>query len=288
MVEYVRKVQRIGRSSFFITLPKAWAERYGVKENDRLVLSVLDDGSILVTKTGVEGRGLAITVNASGRPLELVKKEIVYAYLNGYSTITIESADRDTLREVKRFVLGRLEGLILVEEGDERHVYNFVIDYRQVKYREMLDRASRIIDYMCQEIDSPRVVRGYEDELNRLYFLSVRVLREALINPEIERATGLSSIEILDHRLVLHLLESLGDELNHLAGRASPGSLAPVLSYKSVAIDLFLGRASIRYEDLLSRRDEALRSIGAAGLEKAASRIISIIDDIVDLSIRPL
>lgn len=287
MREYIRKVQKIGRASLFITLPKAWVKMYGVNEGDSLYLKVADDGSLIINREEAKGGAREAVIDTRGRPIELVKKELVYAYLNGYASIRVIGEEREVLRELKRFAVGRLEGLIVVKEEEGENVFSFIIDYGQVKYREIVERANRILSYMCEDIENVKVVRSYEDELNRLYFLSVRVLREALINPEVAGTIGLIPIEILDHRLVLHLLESLGDELMRAAGKVSRPQLSAFVKYKDAAVNAFLFGRAVSYEELMAARDESLKSMKSGKLEKFAHRLINIVDDIVDLSIRP-
>ncbi|MEM3226367.1 MAG: AbrB/MazE/SpoVT family DNA-binding domain-containing protein, partial [Saccharolobus sp.] len=41
-----RKVQRLGSSSLFITLPKKWINKWGIKPGDKVILEALDDGSL--------------------------------------------------------------------------------------------------------------------------------------------------------------------------------------------------------------------------------------------------
>jgi phosphate uptake regulator len=56
-----------------------------------------------------------------------------------------------------------------------------------------------------------------DDEVNRLHFLLVRILRTIVQNPNLSEKLGVSPIECLDYRLVASLVEAIGDECVRLA-----------------------------------------------------------------------
>ncbi|MFP3260656.1 MAG: AbrB/MazE/SpoVT family DNA-binding domain-containing protein, partial [Sulfolobus sp.] len=41
-----RKVQRLGSSSLFITLPKKWINKWGIKPGDKIIMEISDDGTL--------------------------------------------------------------------------------------------------------------------------------------------------------------------------------------------------------------------------------------------------
>jgi phosphate uptake regulator len=57
-----------------------------------------------------------------------------------------------------------------------------------------------------------------DDEVNRLYFLLVRILRTIIQNPRIGERMSVRSIDCLDYRLCASLVEAIGDsavEISH-------------------------------------------------------------------------
>jgi phosphate uptake regulator len=51
-----------------------------------------------------------------------------------------------------------------------------------------------------------------DEEVNRLYFLLVRILRTIIQNPSLSEKLGVQPIECLDYRLAASLVETIGDE----------------------------------------------------------------------------
>ena len=56
-----------------------------------------------------------------------------------------------------------------------------------------------------------------DDEVNRLHFLLVRILRTIIQNPSLSEKLGVRPIECLDYRLVASLVEAIGDECVRVA-----------------------------------------------------------------------
>jgi PhoU domain len=59
-----------------------------------------------------------------------------------------------------------------------------------------------------------------DDEVDRLYFLLVRTIRTATIDPEVAERYRLAPIECLDYRVLASYLESLGDAIADFSKRA--------------------------------------------------------------------
>ena len=62
-----------------------------------------------------------------------------------------------------------------------------------------------------------KVISGRDDEVDRQYFLLVRLIRSATMDQKLAGKLNLSNIDILDYRIAAHLLESAGDYIVDLA-----------------------------------------------------------------------
>jgi phosphate uptake regulator len=56
---HTRKVQRIGKETFFVSLPKSWAKAHGIEKGEEVIIDVKDDGSLIIkpTKMGEKKSG---------------------------------------------------------------------------------------------------------------------------------------------------------------------------------------------------------------------------------------
>jgi phosphate uptake regulator len=62
-----------------------------------------------------------------------------------------------------------------------------------------------------------RNVVARDNEVNRQYFLLVRILRTVIQNPGLSEKLGILPIDCLDYRLVASLVEAVGDESVQIA-----------------------------------------------------------------------
>jgi AbrB family looped-hinge helix DNA binding protein len=53
-MELRRTVQFTGRSSYVVTLPKAWAERVGIRKGSVIILKLNEDGGITLYPEGLK------------------------------------------------------------------------------------------------------------------------------------------------------------------------------------------------------------------------------------------
>src|ERR1051326_976372 len=72
-----------------------------------------------------------------------------------------------------------------------------------------------------KEQDIRKVVGSRDQEVNRHYFLLVRLIRSAMMDQRLAGKLNLSNIDILDYRIAANLIESAGDYIVDLGGASS-------------------------------------------------------------------
>ncbi len=86
-----RKIQQTPTGTFFVCLPRDWANESGLKKGVQVNLEVTSDGKLLVDpKNAVEPEPKVATLGVG----PFLGREIVGRYLLGYDTINIEARDR--------------------------------------------------------------------------------------------------------------------------------------------------------------------------------------------------
>jgi len=216
----LRRVQRTPGGTFFVCLPKFWAEQYGLNKGSILALSESGDGKLLVdARHGVEPSPRVVTL----KPGPYLGPEITGAYLLGFDAIRVEGKERISFetRDVIKSTVGHLVGLEIVEEDYARAVLQCLLEPSGFPPEKILRRGYAIAAGMHRDVakafvdgDVPlaRSVMARDDEGNRLYFLLVRILRTIIQNPSLSEKLGVSPIECLDYRLAASLVEAIGDE----------------------------------------------------------------------------
>jgi len=221
----LRKVQRTPSGTFFVCLPKPWAERYGLKRGSVVALTETSDGKLLIdTEYAVEPSPHTITL----KPGAYLSREIIGKYLLGFDIITVEAKDRISfeVRDTVKNAVSRLIGLEIVEEDYSRIVMQCLLEPSSFPPEKILRRGYTIAAGMHHDVVNALVdgdinlaksIIARDDEVNRLHFLLVRILRTIIQNPSLTEKLGVRPIECLDYRLVASLVEAIGDECVRVA-----------------------------------------------------------------------
>jgi phosphate uptake regulator len=221
----LRKVQRTPSGTFFVCLPKRWAERHGFKPGSVVAVSETSEGKLLIDpEYGAELSPRTITLG----PSPYLNREIIAKYLLGFDIITIEAKERISfeVRDIVKNAVSRLIGLEIVEEDYSRIVLQCLLEPSGFPPEKILRRGYTIAAGMHRDVVNALVdgdlhlakgVIARDDEVNRLYFLLVRILRTIIQNPSLSEKLGVRPIECLDYRLVASLVEAIGDECVRMA-----------------------------------------------------------------------
>ncbi len=221
----LRKVQRTGGGTFFVCLPKEWATRNGLDKSSVVALSEAPDGRLIVNpKYNVERAPQVAVI----KPSNLLDREIMGKYLLGYDIIRIEAKDRINSEDRDRVKLSssRLIGLEIVEEDYAKIVMQCLLEPAAFPPDKALQREHSIASSMHRDALTALVegdghlarnVVARDIEVNRLYFLLVRILRTVIQNPGLSEKLGILPIDCLDYRLTASLVEAIGDQSVRLA-----------------------------------------------------------------------
>ena len=223
----LRKVQRTPTGTFFVCLPRSWAEQHGLKKGTLVSLEQNSDGKLLVdAKYNAEQPPRVATLCAG----PYLRREIIGRYLLGFDIIRIEAKERIDInvRTVVKSTVSSLVGLEIIEETYSQIVLQCLLEPSGFPPEKILCRSYAIVAGMNRDVASSLVdgdlqlaksVIARDDESNRLYFLLVRILRTIIQNPGLSEKLGITPIECLDYRLAASLVEAIGDASVQVASK---------------------------------------------------------------------
>lgn len=223
-----RKVQVTRSGTFFITLPKDWALRNRLQRGS-IVASLItpDDKIIIDPKYSAEPTPRSITVKVGPH----FSRDILTSYLLGYDIIIVEAKDRITSeqRDVIKQTSSRLIGLEIIEEDQSKVVMQCLLEPSALSPEKVLRREHLITLSMCRDsvaallekdAQLAKNVMARDNEVDRLYFLLVRILRTIIQNPGLGERLDIHPIDCLDYRLVASLIELVADQSSQIANYA--------------------------------------------------------------------
>lgn len=224
MIEF-RKIQMTRSGTFFITLPKDWALRNNMQRGSTVASLITPDDKIIIDpKYTAEPAPKTATI----KPGPYLSREIVSKYLLGYDVLTVEAKDRITLeqREIIKQTSSRLIGLEIIEEDQRRIVMQCLLEPSALSPERILRREHLIALGMFKDsitallegdVHLAKDVITRDNEVDRLYFLLVRILRMIIQNPSMSEKLNIYPIDCLDYRLVASLIELVADQSSRIA-----------------------------------------------------------------------
>ncbi len=229
-----RKVLEMGGGTVLISLPKSWARKNGVLRGSSVVVEEVSARRLLVKPIGEEGKkpeDQEVVIEYPRENLSYVTNDVTGAYLMGSNTIRIEGKSvitREDRSKLKAAVT-RLVGLEIVDEDAKSMTLQFLPDPAVLDPERIVRRMASLIGGMLRDsAEGARhdrsllsLVGERDDEVDRLYFLLVRAIRTATIDPEVAEKYKLVPIECLDYRVLASYLESLGDAIADFSKRAA-------------------------------------------------------------------
>lgn len=232
----LRKVQEMGGATFLVSLPKEWATSSSLKKGSVLSIENSGDGGLLIypVENSTNSRPeKEIEIEYPSRfKISSLSGEITGAYLLGYDLIKIKGKHRISPndRETAITAIKKLIGLEIVEEDALSITCQFLVDNTAVEPSKIFRRISAIVRAMIsdtiKQLGSDETFRfesvaERDDEVDRLHFLIVRLIRSAVRDPRAAGKFGLSSIDCLDYRVAASLLETAGDYAVELSSAIS-------------------------------------------------------------------
>jgi phosphate uptake regulator len=223
----LRKVQRTPTGTFFVCLPRSWAEKQGLRKGILVALDETSEGKLLIDpKYNAEPLPRVANLNAG----PYLSREIIGHYLLGFDIIRIEAKERIDfdVRNVVKTTVGSLIGLEIVEESYSQIVLQCLLEPSGFPPEKILRRNYAIVAGMNRDVANSFIngdlqlaksVIARDDESNRLYFLLVRILRTIIQAPSLSEKLGITPIECLDYRLAASLIEAIGDACVQIAAK---------------------------------------------------------------------
>jgi len=316
-VEVRRTVQFTGGSSYTVTLPKEWVERMGLKKGSVVILKTLEDGSLVISpESSIRIGESQVEINLD----ENVGQLIVGAYLYGYSLIRVKSAyeiNDAQLGEIKRVVRG-LVGAEIVDETPYKVEIQVILDEKQVAPEKILRRQHNLVMGMVENaVESfikknsslAKLVIQRDEEVDRLYFTLVRIIRSAVIDPALAKQLNTTPLMLLDLRVAAKFLEDAGDQAAEIAKEAVKTHrelieedlkelqtlLSIILSMGTGPIDALTSQDMEKILQITGLRERFLKSaenslkrlsyaVNATSIFKVYSHLAKICEDLADIA----
>jgi phosphate uptake regulator len=245
MTIYTRILQQIG-SSMLISLPNEWVKKNTLSKGNTVTIETNIDNTISIYNNYQEEEIKIVFelndnsenqqkiensynhVGSNEKIIKIILNKIFGAYLLGYNRIIVHSQNQisfensETIKKATR----KLIGLEIVDENSFNITFQFLIDAKTLNIQKILGMMNSIIQGMFRETihslsgdyssDLKNKIASRDDEIDRQYFLLVRIIRTAIMNKKLASNLNLTNIDMLDYRIAANYLETAGDLIAEL------------------------------------------------------------------------
>lgn len=285
MTKFVRRLQKIG-SSILVSLPKEWVDANNLDKSSQVEIETGQDSvSISANKDTRPTKELVISYPLSKE--ENIVANITGAYLLGFDVIEINSKsiipgkDREEIRNSMR----RLVGMEIIEEDASHINMQFLLDATTLNPAKILKRISSIALGMYDDVltglisddkSNLQTLSNRDVEVNRQYFLLVRLIRSTLVDRRLANAFNLENIDVLDYRVAANILENAGDSIVELSNFIFNFSLSKEYSKKIYDVARDFNKLAEKSIDAFTKPDRLL-AIEAISMHKQYESKLSLL-----------
>jgi|TARA_B100001996_G_scaffold378929_1_gene363847 phosphate uptake regulator len=210
-----------------VSLPKEWIDANNLDKTNQVEIETNQNN--LSIRTQLSKRpSKEIQISYPLPKGESIVPTITGAYLLGFDIIRIVSkspisfADRESVRGSMR----RLVGMEIIDEDATNISVQFLLDETSVNPQNILKRMSSIALGMFSDVVASlengdktnlETIANRDIEINRQYFLLVRLIRSTIMDTRLAGIYNLENIDILDYRIAANTLEIAGDTVVELS-----------------------------------------------------------------------
>jgi phosphate uptake regulator len=212
-----RKLIKFGESSFVVSLPLQWIQKHKLLKGDSVYLEEHEKGLMLNPYKEDQKQDKKIMLNATGKDIYSIQREVVSAYLNNVNMIEITGKDiAERAMEITDFVR-KLMSFEIVEQTGNRIVVKDFLNLKDISVPEVIRRMDIITRAMlddaklCVSQDLCQNIIYRDLDVNRFYYLVFRVIKGGMKNPSLAKMLKITQGELLDYYRLISCIEEIAD-----------------------------------------------------------------------------
>ena len=221
-----------------VSLPKEWIDANNLNKSNQVEIETNQNN--LSIRTQLSKRpSKEVEISYPLSEGEGIVPTITGAYLLGFDIIRIVGKSSISIndRESVRGSMRKLVGLEIIDEDATNISIQFLLDETSINPQNILKRMSSIALGMFNDVvlalksgdkTNLEAVANRDAEINRQYFLLVRLIRSTIMDTRLAGIFNLENIDILDYRIAANTLEIAGDTVVELSESLIKSNLSKV------------------------------------------------------------
>jgi phosphate uptake regulator len=224
-----RKVQRTGKSTFIVSLPKSWATKNGISAGSIIYINQGDNGALTLSTDRTE-RDLRARLDIGDKMGEHLIRDIIGCYVGGYRTIEVTSGHMSALQKKDLHqIVNKLIGPEILEETINKVVIQDLLSSEELQSERALKRIKTVVKSMISDSFASLLSKNEElamdviqrdNDVDRLNLLISRQFTEILRSGSVKQET-VNPITAFNYMQAASNLERIADHSHHIAEIAS-------------------------------------------------------------------
>ena len=267
-----------------VSLPKEWIDANNLSKSNQVEIETNQNN--LSIRTQLSKRpSKEVEISYPLSEGEGIVPTITGAYLLGFDIIKIVGKSSISIndRESVRGSMRKLVGLEIIDEDATNISIQFLLDETSINPQNILKRMSSIALGMFNDVvlalksgdkTNLEAVANRDAEINRQYFLLVRLIRSTIMDTRLAGIFNLENIDILDYRIAANTLEIAGDTVVELSKSLIKSNISKVELKKLYDFAKDIDEIQIKSIDSFISNNRML-AINAIKLQRSNSTKIS-------------
>lgn len=210
-----------------VSLPKEWIDANNLNKSNQVEIETNQNNlSIRTQQNKKPSKEVEISYPLSEG--EGIVPTITGAYLLGFDIIRIVGRSSISIndRESVRGSMRKLVGLEIIDEDATNISIQFLLNETSINPQNILKRMSSITLGMFNDVvlsikngdkTNLETIANRDAEINRQYFLLVRLIRSTIMDTRLANIFNLENIDVLDYRIAANTVEIAGDTVVELS-----------------------------------------------------------------------
>ena len=267
-----------------VSLPKEWIDANNLNKSNQVEIETNQNNlSIRTQQNKKPSKEVEISYPLSEG--EGIVPTITGAYLLGFDIIRIVGRSSISIndRESVRGSMRKLVGLEIIDEDATNISIQFLLNETSINPQNILKRMSSIGLGMFNDVvlsikngdkTNLETIANRDAEINRQYFLLVRLIRSTIMDTRLANIFNLENIDILDYRIAANTVEIAGDTVVELSKSLIKSNLSKAELTKLYDLAKDIDGIQIKSVDSFISNNRML-AINAIKLQKINSAKIS-------------
>lgn len=220
-----RKVQKTGKSTFIVSLPKSWAIKNSISAGSIIYIHQGEDGALTLSTDRSE-RDLRVRLDIGDKMGDHLVRDIIGCYVGGYRTIEVTAGHMSSLQKKDLHqIVNKLIGPEILEETINKVVIQDLLSSEELQSDKALRRIKTVVKSMIsdsftsilnnnQELAADVISR--DNDVDRLNLLISRQFTEILRSGSVKQET-LNPITAFNYMQASSNLERIADHAHRIA-----------------------------------------------------------------------